>query len=483
MSKPHKHRARRVSRKINVDLAELERIVDATPIRTLTPGEHKKLQDAHQILASLATPPFRNDESAASILKGLDEEQRDPATPKPPRKGHGRKKRDAFQNAPIVAVRHDDLKSGQVCSCGCGKLYPLKRPVYFRHFVGQAPLQVTIYEREQLRCNGCSEVFTAPLPTGVGPEPYEASAVSTIAIFKYGLGLPLYRQEILYDSLGTPVAASTQWEVIAGGSRKIQPAFDELVKLAAQGKVGYFDDTSMKMLEVERKKGDERTGIHTTGIVSDNGEYKIALLFTGCEHAGENRAKLLNKRNPDLPAMIQMSDALASNFSEIETGQQLIACCLAHGRRNFIKIIDSFPEDCRHVILTMGTAYYHDKLSRERGDNDEERLAFHQAETKPVMDSLKTWLDERMDEKKVEANSTLGKAIEYLRKHWEHLTLFLRVAAAPLDNNYAERALKKVVLHRKNSLFYRNAVGAKVGDIYMSLIQTCQLNDVNPFDT
>jgi transposase len=68
-----------------------------------------------------------------------------------------------------------------------------------------------------------------------------------------------------------------------------------------------------------------------------------------------------------------------------------------------------------------------------------------------------------------------------LLKHWDGLTLFLRQAGAPLDNNLCERALKRAILHRKNSLFYKTLKGAEVGDIYMSLIHTCQLCRVNPF--
>jgi transposase len=62
------------------------------------------------------------------------------------------------------------------------------------------------------------------------------------------------------------------------------------------------------------------------------------------------------------------------------------------------------------------------------------------------------------------------------------LTLFLRQAGAPLDNNRCERALKRVVLHRKNALFYRTLNVAQVGDLFMSLIHTCQLCDANAFD-
>ncbi len=81
-----------------------------------------------------------------------------------------------------------------------------------------------------------------------------------------------------------------------------------------------------------------------------------------------------------------------------------------------------------------------------------------------------------------EPNSALGHAIGYMLRHWDPLTLFLRQAGAPLDNNLCERALKKAILHRKNALFYRTRNGARVGDLLMSLIYTGELNRANPFD-
>jgi hypothetical protein len=98
------------------------------------------------------------------------------------------------------------------------------------------------------------------------------------------------------------------------------------------------------------------------------------------------------------------------------------------------------------------------------------------------MDSLKAWLEDQMEARKVEPNSGLGKAITYMLKHWIALTLFLREPGAPLDNNVCERALKRAILHRKNSLFYKSEEGARIGDVYMSLIHTAEVNEVNPFD-
>src|SRR6184192_3408093 len=98
------------------------------------------------------------------------------------------------------------------------------------------------------------------------------------------------------------------------------------------------------------------------------------------------------------------------------------------------------------------------------------------------MDGLQVWLKAQLEEKRPEPNSGLGTAITYLLRHWNRLPLFLRQAGAPLDSNIVERALKKSILHRKNSLFYKTENGAEVGDLFMSLIHTCELNGANPFD-
>ena len=148
----------------------------------------------------------------------------------------------------------------------------------------------------------------------------------------------------------------------------------------------------------------------------------------------------------------------------------------------FVKITPNFPEPCRYVLEALGEVYQQDRLACERGLSPIERLHFHQQHSRPVMDALHGWLETQLKEKKAEPNSGLGKAIDYMLRHWQALTLFLREPGAPLDNNLVERALKKAILHRKNSLFYKTLNGAEVGDLYMSLIHTCELNAVNPLD-
>jgi transposase len=249
--------------------------------------------------------------------------------------------------------------------------------------------------------------------------------------------------------------------------------------------VAHNDDTSMRVLSLDRDAdiAPERTGVFTSGIVWIYQGRRIALYFTGCKHAGENLAEVLKQRSPDLPPAIQMCDALSRNMAKVpESLQPLVGNCNAHNRRNFVKVALNFPEECRFVLETLGDVYGYDAEAREQGLSADERLHFHQQHSGPLMEKLHTWCEAQFEERKVEPNSGLGQAISYLLKHWVKLTLFLRKAGAPLDNNLVERALKKAILHRKNSLFYKTRNGARMGDLFMSLIHTCELNGVNAFD-
>jgi transposase len=145
-------------------------------------------------------------------------------------------------------------------------------------------------------------------------------------------------------------------------------------------------------------------------------------------------------------------------------------------------VYDRFPEQCRHLLDALTVVYRNDAIARKKALLPEARLQFHQQESGPTMQQLHEWLTRQLDEKLAEPNAAIGGAIRYMLKHWEKLTLFLRQAGAPLDNNVCERALKKAILHRKNALFYKTRNGARVGDLFMSLIYTCQLNEANPFD-
>jgi transposase len=430
-------------------------------------------------------------ESTANVLKQEElaegaEHEKSEGPPNKEVKGHGRNGAEKYSGARKVKVEHKKLKAGCDCPlCLKGKVYPMERPGIVLCITGNPPVSATVYELEKLRCNLCGAIFSAKAPEEAGTKKYDETVGTTIALLKYGNGFPFYRLEKLQESLGVPLAASTQWEIVEKKSKYLLPAYEQLIKEAAGGEVIHNDDTRGKVLELlaENKAGreaDERTGIFTTGILSVVGERRIALYYTGREHAGENMRKLLNVREAELGPPIQMCDALSRNYPK--DLNVILANCLVHARRNFVDVTDIFPLEVEFILNILKEVYKNDAKTKEERMSGTKRLDYHKRHSASLMEKLHSWLEAQVREKNVEPNSGLGEAIAYMLKHWAALTLFLRKPNAPLDNNICEQMLKKAILHRKNSYFYKTMNGAYVGDMYMSLIHSCTLNKTNPYN-
>jgi transposase len=474
-------------RRVDVNVEELDRVIDETEKGPLSETDRQKLRTTlHALVESLERR--RNTEKTSAVLGDQnstappEEAQPEQGENKPA--GHGRNGANAFRGAEKVKIAHPNLRSGNGCpDCGRGNVYEQKEPKVLVRIVGQAPLAATVYELERLRCNACGQIFTAQEPEGVGTEKYDETAAAMIAQLKYGSGVPFHRLEQMEELLGIPLPAATQWEIVEEAAEVMKPARDELIRQAAQGEVLHNDDTSMRVLRLVREPSDDRTGVFTSNILAVTAAtQRIALYFTGRQHAGENMADVLKHRAKELPSPIQMCDALSRNTPRLSGVDILLANCMAHGRRQFVEIAPNFPAECRHVLESLGVVYYNDAMARKQSLSAEDRLHLHQQQSGPVMEQLHAWLESQFAEKKTEPNSGLGKAITYLLRHWKGLTAFLRHAGAPLDNNICEQALKRAVLHRKNALFYKTLNGAQVGDLFMTLIHTCQLCGTNSFE-
>jgi transposase len=461
--------------------------------------KHVSIQRLKEMLFGASTETTRKvmekilDETEKQLNSGSgDDKAKEAGGGQEKPKGHGRNGAEDYAGAEIVHVAHGSLNAGDDCpECHKGTVYETAVPGVIVRITGQSPLKAKIYKLQKFRCNLCGTIFTAEPPKDVGNDKYDAESASMIALLKYGSGIPFNRLESLQRSLGIPLPASTQWEIVEEIADRIKPIFNEMIRQAAQGQVLHNDDTTMKILAFCNRHNTtpvgpgppaapQRTGVFTSGIVSVLDGHQIALFFTGHRHAGENLTTVLKQRASELGRPIQMCDALSRNMPE--ELKVIVGNCLAHGRRRFVEVAPNFPDECLHVLEVLKDVYKNDAQAKRQQMSDEQRLHWHQAQSGPKMAELENWLTEQIEQRKVEPNSSLGDAIAYMRKHWERLTLFLREPGAPLDNNVCERALKRAILHRKNAYFYKTQNGARVGDLFMSVIHTCDINDINPFD-
>ena len=496
--------------KIELKAEDLQRLLERIQER-IDPEDYRlieQLSESNRLLLELIATAKMSISKLRDMIFGARTEkarniqasQRDKdkkKTPKKKPKGHGRNGAKDYPGAQRIAVPHAEYSQGTPCpDCDKGSLNKQKTPGVIMRIIGQPFVQATIYELEKLRCGLCGKVFTAKAPEEAGAQTYDESVGSMISLLHYAGGMPFYRIEKIQKDFGVPFPASTQWEIGAKLADCVSPAVDQLLKQAAQGYLVHNDDTTMKVLSLlkendspgdvdgksiqESTPRERRTGIFTTGVISEDGDHSIALFFTGRKHAGENLSQLLKQRVAELPSPIQMCDGLSRNLPD--PYKTMLSNCLTHGRRYFVNVYDNFPDECGYVIEKIGQVYHNDDLAKRRDMSAGQRLLFHQNNSRPIMEELKKWMTAQLDEKKVEPNSGLGQAINYMLKRWDPLTLFLREPGVPLDNNICERALKMAILHRKNSLFYKTLNGARVGDIFMSLIHTCRLCGANPFD-
>ena len=345
----------------------------------------------------------------------------DAKPPRQPKPGHGRNAAQAYSGAPIVECEHVELKSGDPCpQCDKGRVYD-SPPRTLVKVVGQAPLGATVYRLQRLRCRLCDAIFTAPLPAAVAALPkYDASCAAMIALLRYGTGLPHYRLEGLQAALYVPLPDATQWDIVAKAVPGPRAVFEELIRQAAQAPLLHCDDTPMKVLALMAARAKAEAGgtapvaraINTSGIVAVLEQHQIVLFFTGHDHAGKNMARVLARRAEDLQPPMQMCDALASNLcGDFAT---VVGHCLAHGRRQVVDVAEHFPESARHVIEVLAQVYAHDAACREDQLSPEQRLAFHQARSEPIMKDLHGWMTEQF-EQRVTSRADLGERSRPIR--------------------------------------------------------------------
>jgi transposase len=404
---------------------------------------------------------------------------------RPPRNGgHGRRRADSYTTDETEELRHPHLKPGDRCSaCGKGTLRAWRRVRV--HIRAHAPMTATQYVIYELRCRLCGEIHAFPLPLEARRK-YHESVPATIAYNTYRVGTPIHTSKQVQELAGVPMPVGTQYGLGASYEPLVRPVVDELIRQAANAPQLYNDDTPNKILDItedQRKEilgadAGKRTGIFTTSIVAETADGRcITLYFTGPRHAGENLRNVLILRAAGLPPPKLMCDALPHN---VPKEFELIVCnCCVHGRRQFVDVYKQFEDEVRVVLYFFSHIYAVEGEARRLNLSPEQRLLLHRQKSRPMMIQMALWMRDLLRDQQVEQNSGLGKAIRYMRRHWRKLTRFYRVAGAKLDNNITERAIKTVIRHRKNSLFYRTVKSAKVGDTYTTLIVTAERSGVD----
>ncbi len=420
-------------------------------------------------------------ESNVDNTNNGDNDQTTAKKKKNPRNNGGKYGFDDYSNS--LTIEHDVLgaQSGDPClCCGIGKYY-YGEDKKLLEFVGNPIVSVTRHKKKVLRCNSCGhEIFSNQKIVK-----WSAEARSSLTIHKL-YGTPLYRIARLQKLFGIPVAPTTLWQQykeVHEDCAKFVVA--ELFRISLEGEILLTDDTGMRILEIMQNNKSlpekEQRACHTTVMCIKHAQGKIILYVSANRYCKENWLPLLTKRQSKNKLLI-VSDASSQSFpTGKELDKAISAGCLGnHGRRKFADLKDNYPKECSYFLNLISEIYANEEECKNK--TPEQRLAYHQEHSQPKIDAIYQKITKLFDNKEVEPNSDLGKAMNYWLNHQEKLTAFLRIAGCPLDNNLSEFNLRIIALYRKVSMFFKNLGSAEVNSNMFSLIATCEANNINSFE-
>ncbi len=441
-------------------------------------------------------PPSDPAESQEQIAQ----DQTQPAQDANKKKGHGRNPSVAFTQAGLRRYELPDDVIGSCCSDCQSRLkrYRNRRVV---RVVGQPLFEAEIHEIEQARCPGCGKVIAAQAPAnlqaGIGKHViYDWTACAMLLVLHYTCGMPFKRLEALHKSWGIPFSDANQWAVVNGAIDLLQPLLKAIEDYAIENvRTIKIDDTGSMVLDLHRQITGEvevaralglapnsvRTGINATCARMEMDKAMVIMYFTGRHHAGEICDRILAKRLlPAADKVIKISDAASKNFDHAHPDLVVEAACNAHALLKFRDIKEKFPKEYELVGEAYSHVFENDALTRKMEMTPQERLKYHQNNSRSWMEKIRRMCTEKIESRLVEPRSPLWGPITFIINQWPRLTKFLEQPGVPLDTNFVEQDLIIPVRYLSASFNYQTINGAEVGDAAMSLIATARASGAEP---
>jgi transposase len=382
----------------------------------------------------------------------------------------GRQKRT---NLPRERVEHDIPESQKVCQCGNPRC---KIGEEVTEQLEHCPASYKIIEHVRFKygCAFCKEgVVIAPLPSQpidkglAGP-----GLLAHILISKYTDHLPLYRMEKIFKRYGTVIARSTQCDWVHQCAILLKPIYKGLKEWAVQASHMHTDDTLAPTLNPGL--GKTLTGRMWVYIACFLSGFRVVIYDYRTDRSSDGPVNFLKKFVGYLQA-----DAYAGYDACYKLYKIIEVACWAHARRKFYEIAHRIktPGISHKALDFIKQLYEVEKKTKDMTSDD--RKGIRQTESKPILGSFKIWLDEQA--LIVPPAGALGLAIQYARNHWTAFNTYLEEGWLNIDNNLAERKMKIIALGRKNYMFFGSEVGGENAAIIYSIIETCLINDVEPY--
>jgi transposase len=418
------------------------------------------------------------------IALGLEDLETDKASAEaetesePPAKTKSRKKRKSGrkplpENLPREEVRID--VSTTACTCCGGALHPIGESV--SEMLDWVPAQFRVIRicRPKYGCRACGTVSQAPAPERpIAGGLATPALLAQVLVNKYCDHTPLYRQSQIYARLGVDLDRSTLASWVGSACWWLCALYERLCTNVFASDHLFADDTPMPVLDPGR--GRTKTGrlwVYARDQRPWGGPAPPAAIFVFApDRKGERPAAHLENFSGILHV-----DGYAG-FARLKARGVTLAACWVHTRRNFYEFFESTKSPVAGEALRRIAELYAIE-ERIRGQSPAMRLAERQTFSKPLVEKLKTWLEQQLT--RVPPRGKLADAIRYALTRWHGLTRFLHDGRVELDTNVVERAIRPVALGRKNHLFAGSDVGGERWATLCSIIETCKMNSVEPY--
>lgn len=389
--------------------------------------------------------------------------------------GHKRKRHPGRKplpaNLPVEIVEIVPADVDLICQCCEQKKVRIGADTTQALDYKPASFFIREYVRPKYACASCEQgVIQAELPARPiekgRPEP---GVLAHVVASKYADHLPLYRIEQIFWRHGIDITRGvlSQWNgAVADLLTPLAKAVHEQI---LQSRWVQCDDTKVKVQEAERVY---RNG-HMWVYRGECGDQFYDFDWQR-NKASPTRVLAGYRGYLQVDAAPAYDDIFASNEAIIEVG------CWAHARRYFKDAQMTSPGEAKQMVEWIGELYVLEKRAKENGLSEEQRVELRQQQARPILKRIKARLDEL--HLQMLPKSPLGEAVTYARNQWTALERYTEHGALDIDNNGAERAIKPIVIGRKNWMFIGSEAAAKRTAVLLTLVNTCKAHQVNVFE-
>ena len=374
------------------------------------------------------------------------------------------------ERVPVEVIELDDPATKDVRR---DQLEVIGEKVTYRLAQRPGDYVVLKYVRKVFKNKESGTISSAPAPAGVLERSHaDVSFLARLVIDKFVYHLPLYRQHQRLDDAGIEVSRGWLTQLVHRTASLLEPIYAAQLDSIREGSVIAMDETPIK---AGRKSRGKMKTTYYWPLYGDRDEVAFPWFAS---RAGPNVPALLGDYAGTL-----LSDGYAAYASYVAQASDVVhAQCWAHSRRGFVEAEDVEPVLVTEALARIRRLYAEEEEIVKEKLSGDAKLQRRVERCKPVVEEFFAWCDEQLKDQGLLPTNPFTKALNYVLSRRAELSVFLGDPDVPIDTNHLERALRPVPLGRKNWLFCWTEVGAKYVGILQSLLVTCRLHRIHPYD-